>query len=268
MIKAQDLKTAGCRYLGTPYNTLDCQAFVEKCLKDCGNSTNLAGSNAWYRKIMKEGWVGSPEECKQKYGRIPEGAFLFILSNNGKEPERYKADGIGNASHIGLYTGLTGKQMVQMANEAGNKVAGGFNYGDGAIHSSSSHAAVCTSNFSGKSINGGWNRVGLWNQIDYGLEGEKKEMTSYQARVVGGGLNLREQPNLTASRILQIPDGEIVNVTDEFGNWSRIGYAGKEGWVVSEYLEPVAQDEDTVTVSRKRLLAVYDELGDILGLRG
>lgn len=276
MIKASEIVQVSPKYLGTPYNTLDCQAFVEKCLRDCGNSTNLAGSNAWYRKVMQEGWVGSPEECKKQFGMIPVGAFLFILSDNGKEPEKYKKDGIGNASHIGIYTSLTGKQMVQMAKDDGNAIAGAFNYGNGAIHSSSTYGAVCTSNFAGKAINGGWNRIGLWNKIDYGIglwnqpeeEAGGKTMAGYQAKVVGGRLNLREQPSSGASKVCQIPDGEVVNVTDETGNWAKTSYSGNTGWVIKDYLEPVTADGDTIAVNRKRLEALYDELGDMLGLRG
>lgn len=93
-------------------------------------------------------------------------------------------------------------------------------------------------------------------------------MEPYQAKVVGGKLNLREQPNSAAERLCQIPDGEIVNVTDEALDWAKTAYNGHDGWVMKQYLEPITQDGDVVSVSKKRLMAVYDELGDILGLRG
>lgn len=38
---------------------------------------------------------------------------------------------------------------------------------------------------------------------------------TYQARVVGGGLNMRSKPNDKATRICQIPDGSIVTVTED-----------------------------------------------------
>ena len=46
MINGKDLGEAGFRYLGVPYSKMDCQAFVEQCLRDCGLDMNLAGSNA------------------------------------------------------------------------------------------------------------------------------------------------------------------------------------------------------------------------------
>lgn len=249
----QELANAGYKYLGTPYSTMDCQAFVEKCLSDGGIYKNLAGSNAWYRFVMRDGWVGTPEECKKKFGVIPVGAFLFILSQDGKEPSKYKGDGIGNVSHIGIYTGK----------------------GAGAINSSASHGCVCESTFKGKSINGGWNRVGLWKAIDYGETvnsilngGTKPVKVTFKAKVIGGGLNLRAEKSQSSERLCQIPDGTIVTVTEEDGSWSKTSYNGQTGWVVSMYLEEISPSSDTVSVSRSELESVYDLIGEWLGMRG
>ena len=145
-VTALSVSQQGEKYLGTSYSVMDCQAFVEACLGDAGLPVDLAGSNAWYRVMT---WTGTPEECIALFGKIPKGAFLYILEFDGNEPQKYKADGIGNASHIGIYTGLyTG----------GRK---------GAMASSKSRGGVIHSYFQGASINGGWNRVGLWKQLDY-----------------------------------------------------------------------------------------------------
>lgn len=147
MVNGEKLGDVGFQYLGVPYSQMDCQAFVEQCLRDCGLDMNLAGSNAWFREVYKNGQVMTPEDCVKRYGKVPKGAFLFILKNDGGEPAKYKPDGLGNASHIGLVT---------------------MPRGEGAIHSSSSRGMVCESKFAGKTIrNGGWNRVGLWNRVEY-----------------------------------------------------------------------------------------------------
>lgn len=150
MVDGKKLGDVGFRYIGTPYSEMDCQAFIERCLKDCGDKTNLSGSNAWYREVMKHGWVGTPEECKRLQGKVPKGAFIFILKGvSDSTPAKYRDDGIGDAIHIGI---VTDKDK-------------------GAIHSSKSKGEVCQSEFHGKTIkNGGWNRVGLWDKVDYGLE--------------------------------------------------------------------------------------------------
>ena len=150
MVDGNKLGEVGFNYIGTPYDEMDCQAFVERCLRDCGEKLNLPGSNAWYREVMKNGWVGSPEECKRLHGKVPKGAFLFIVKDvNPSTPEKYRHDGYGDADHIGIVT----------------------NKDKGAIHSSKSRGGVCQSEFHGKTIkNGGWNKVGLWDKVDYGLE--------------------------------------------------------------------------------------------------
>ena len=50
-------------------------------------------------------WKGTIEDCKKKFGEIPQGAFLFLLKWDGKEEERGYHDGLGNATHVGLYLG-------------------------------------------------------------------------------------------------------------------------------------------------------------------
>ena len=150
MVDGKKLGEVGFQYVGTPYDVMDCQAFVERCLKDCGDSTNLPGSNSWYRECIKNGWVGTPEECKAEFGTVPKGAFLFILKAvSDSTPAKFRDDGIGDAYHMGLVT----------------------NKDKGALHSSKSKGGVCQSEFHGKTIkNGGWNRIGLWNHVDYGID--------------------------------------------------------------------------------------------------
>lgn len=124
---------------------MDCQGLVEYCLIQAGvpkAECNLAGSNAHFRKCV---WTGTPEEAVAKFGEVPVGASLFILEQDGGEPDKYKADGIGNASHMGLWTGKE------------------------SIAASVSKGKVIKSNFKGRTINGGWNQIGLEPWVDYGV---------------------------------------------------------------------------------------------------
>ena len=231
MVKGKDVAVAGLPYLGRSYSEMECQEFVERCLADCGIKKNLPGSNAWYREVMKNGWVGTPEECVKKFGAVPLGAFLFILEQDGKEPEKYHGDGVGNASHIGLVTGQ----------------------GKGAIHSSSSKGQVCESEFHNKTIkNGGWNRVGLWNQIDYGTKADPEpepELTPKPdpsptplpttATVFahsGSTVNIRRHANIGAALVERIPIGETVDVLQYGDEWCRVKWRWFTGWMKTNFL--------------------------------
>ena len=52
-------------------------------------------------------WKGTIEDCKKKFGDIPQGAFLFLLKWDGGEKDRGYNDGQGNATHVGLYVGTS-----------------------------------------------------------------------------------------------------------------------------------------------------------------
>ena len=255
MVDGNKLGDAGFKYLGTPYSQMDCQAFVERCLADCGNHTDLPGSNAWYRKVMKEGWVGTPEECVANLGCVPKGAFLFILLQDGGEPDKYKPDGIGNASHIGLVT---------------------MPRGEGAIHSSASRGCVAESKFAGKTIkNGGWNRVGLWNEVSYDYSGgdipdpgpdpdpdpdpDPEPTPEHQTAIVGNvpankrqDVNMRAKPSKNASLVDRVPCGEEVDVLSYADDWCKIRWNKETGYMMTQYLifedEPVTEDYYCVTI--------------------
>lgn len=84
-------------YIGTPYEKLDCQAFVEQVLSDCGVSRNWRGSNDMWRNAVHD---QTTLDGKQP----PIGAWLFTIKYDGKEDTRRYKDGI-NAAHVGIYLG-------------------------------------------------------------------------------------------------------------------------------------------------------------------
>ena len=239
MVDGNKLGDVGFQYLGVPYSQMDCQAFVEQCLRDCGMNKDLAGSNAWFREVMNHGAILTPEECVKELGTVPKGAFLFILKHDGGEPEKYKPDGLGNASHIGIVTEPRGK---------------------GAIHSSSSRGCVAESEFNNKTIpNGGWNRVGLWDQVVYDYGGgtpepgpEPEPGPDPETAVVGAEnghpVNMRTKPSKSAALVDRVPCGEIVEVLERGDGWSRISWKHKTGWMMNDYLAFEGEDGRDYTV--------------------
>lgn len=125
-------------FLGTPYDTLDCQAFVEAVLRKCGHKYNWRGSNHMWRSALS--WKGTAEEYREKFSAddIPVGAWLFKVKSDGGEKLRGYNDGEGNAAHVGIYLG--GGKVI-------HSTTGGVQYAD-----------YNTDRF---------NRVGLAKMIDY-----------------------------------------------------------------------------------------------------
>ena len=181
---------------------------------------------------MNSGWVGTPEECVETFGLVPAGALLFILEQDGKEPAKYRGDGLGNASHIGIKTGR----------------------GKGAIHSSASRGCVAESEFHDKTIrNGGWNRVGLLDCFEYETinsefiihnsdvlpagGNEVKKMTVTVHAPGGTTVNLRKKPGKSAALVDRVPDGAEVELLESGVTWSRVRYKGWTGWMMTEFLE-------------------------------
>ena len=233
-VSAEKLSLAGDQFIGRSYSEMDCQEFIERCLAAVGIRINLTGSNAWFREMT---WTGTPEECRQTFGNVPKGAFIFILAHDGGEPAKYRPDGKGNASHIGMKTGR----------------------GKGAIHSSKSRGGVCESEFHDTTIrNGGWNMIGLWDRLDYGKsinwvldhigigpapadppEEDEKEVEPVQATVWSENdlpVNFREKPSKKGTLIEKIPLGETVTVLSRDGDWCRIQWNGKTGYMMTEFL--------------------------------
>ena len=156
-------------------------------------------------------------------------------------PEKYRKDGVGDATHIGIKTGQ----------------------GKGAIHSSKSRGGVCESDFRDKTIpNGGWNRVGLYGKFDYaGLpedwasgssdpdpEPVKPEPTTATVTAATGKtVNIRKTKSTSGKLVERVPIGSTVTVLRTEGKWSRVVYTDPSGavwcgWMVSGFLRSEAEE--------------------------
>ena len=124
------------KYTGVKYEQMDCQKFVETVLKDCGvrkpdgKPYDWKGVNSMWRNAFT--WKGTIEEAKRVYGGIPIGAWMIHWVNDGGEKERGYNDGLGNAKHIGIYTGSPGavrdSTRTGKRDGVGYRDLSGFNY--------------------------------------------------------------------------------------------------------------------------------------------
>lgn len=231
---------------------MDYQEFIEHVLSTIGITKNWKGSNAMWRDMA---WTGTPEECIDKFGTVPSGAFLFILDDNGGEIARGYQDGLGNASHVGIKTGK----------------------GLGAVHSSASRGGVFESVFHDRTIrNGGWNRIGLCKLLDYGpvvsarLNQFNEEVTITLATVTvatsGGSLNLRETSNPSSSVIATIPNGAQLNLLEKTTSamW-KVTYEAATGWASCKFLTEESQNV-SISLDRTAAQALFSALEKALGV--
>lgn len=245
MIDGKQLGTVGFQKLGTPYSEMDCQKFIEWCLEQCGLKKDLAGSNAWFREVYNNGVIMTPEECVRQLGTVPAGAFLFILEQDGGEPAKYKPDGLGNASHIGIVTGK----------------------GEGAIHSSATRRCVAESKFENKTISGGWNRVGLYNKVAYDYGGgpavdpdpvtpePAPEPVKRYAMVWSEDdtpVNTRKGPGKEygQSKAGKLACGTVVEILKQKDGWDYILCTDRNGamwycWMMDKFLTPISGESGT-----------------------
>lgn len=229
---AQKAIEAADRQPPIPYSKEDCQMFVEETIRRAGGfSTDWRGSNDMFRNACS--YVAPLAQAK-KDGRLVPGAVLFILKKDGGEPDRYKKDGLGNASHIGWYTG--GKYEV--------------------VHSSASRGGVYPS-----TLKNAWTHVGWMKEVDYteytgewNIDAELKPI-DYNMEViimpieaiVNTGeetLNVRKEPRTGKNILYREKGGSIVKVLEQVDHtWSKIEGSQGVGYAMSKFLVPAEFSE-------------------------
>ena len=139
---------------GHTYADMDCQALVEYCVNQCGGSMAYAGSNVLYRNAMA--YLATIENAKAE-GKLVPGAGLLIVEEVGDgTPAKYRGDGLGDATHVGLYVGE--KALTDTDKNGKSRVCN-------VVHSGSTIGRVA-----GSTLTNGWTHVLWFKEIDYGVE--------------------------------------------------------------------------------------------------
>lgn len=142
-------------HVGYTYDELDCQAFVEHCVRQAGGRMDYLGTNDMARRSA---WLGTLDEARAQ-GRLVPGAGLLIREETEANlPARYAGDGLGDFSHVGLYVG---EGALCDTDKNGNARSCDV------VHSSSSMGRVA-----GSTLKNGWTHVMWFQEIDYGNEAE------------------------------------------------------------------------------------------------
>lgn len=200
---------------GITYQEKDCKRFCEYIVRECGGNLSSPGSNDMARNQVS--WLLALFAAKSQ-GILKPGCVLFIHAFDGKEPQKYKADGKGNFSHIGFYIGEPDCEV---------------------IHSSSSKGKVCVS-----TLRNGWTHAGCFKVVECGssslVVSEPAIITSAVAYVKtpdGNPLKQRNKPSSSCSLYWKIPNGAVVEVLEAGTEWTKVAYNGKEGYCKTEFIQ-------------------------------
>lgn len=192
------------------YQQEDCQGFIEQTVKRAGGRMkDYRGSNDMYRNACSE-------IAPLAIARLQPGMLLFIVAHDGGEPDRYKADGLGNASHVGWYTG--GIYQV--------------------VHSSATRGGVAPS-----TLKNGWTHAGWLKEIDYGERPQEENQeviqvsTGYIDLPADENVFLRISPSKKSAWFARVPGQAAVDIVSTSGGWTRVKYGGHDGYVMAKYIE-------------------------------
>ena len=242
-------------HVGYTYDELDCQAFVEHCVRQAGGRMDYLGTNDMARRAA---WLGTLDEARAQ-GRLVPGAGLLIREETDANlPARYAGDGLGDFSHVGLYVG---PDALTDTDKNGNARSCDV------VHSSATMGRVA-----GSTLANGWTHVMWFAEIDYGNEaglgveqgadsgdvsdggidisdgltaGVPATSTKHYAVVVtsdGGPVKLRKSASKDESLYWHVNPGARVQVERERDGWALIraictdGYT-RRAYMMAQYLE-------------------------------
>lgn len=190
--------------VGYTYDEMDCQAFVEHCVRQAGGSMDYSGSNDMARNAV---WLGTLENAKAAGKLVPGAGMLIHEDTEANLPAKYRGDGLGDFSHVGLYVG---EDALTDTDKNGKSRSCDV------VHSSSTMRRVA-----GSTLKNGWTHVMWFAEIDYGeqvepgveIGSEISQGTNIDATGAEGGLTAGT-PAASAERYATVvsPDGNPVKL--------------------------------------------------------
>ena len=190
-------------HVGYTYDELDCQAFVEHCVRQAGGRMDYLGTNDMARRAA---WLGTLDEARAQ-GRLVPGAGLLIReATEANLPARYTGDGLGDFSHVGLYVG---EDALTDVDKNGNARSCDV------VHSSATMRRVA-----GSTLANGWTHVMWFQEIDYGNDaGLGVDQGADSGDVANGGMDMSDEltagtPATTVKQyaVVVSPDGGPVKL--------------------------------------------------------
>ena len=230
--------------------TCDCIGLVIGAIRRAGGSwTGTHGSNYTARYEMRELLPVTDA------GELCLGDVVYKARTPGQAgydlPERYGADPDNrDYYHIGVVTAVEPLEITHCT-------------GPGIVRDTKL---------------GKWTYRGRLKKVDYdGTEGmETMVQTATVVADSGDDVKMRSTPSKTDGLYYKVPVGATVQVASVDGEWAKVRYQDRTGYMMVEYLEMDVQEPPTsgsssgstggelITVQRAALQAVYEALGNLL----
>lgn len=219
-------------------NGIDCSGAWVRCYKKHGYNI-LHGSNSIFRKeCSSTGQITSKNDLKV-------GMMVFKNRFDGKEPEKYKNDGLGNFYHIGAVTSVN-PLVITHATSPNAKQDKKFN-----------------ANMNGWTHWGVGNKVEISDVVDNNLDdggnetvATSGELQDKNCKVIansGSTVNVRKSESQKGELVVRVPIGDTVLVTSDSGN-SYVGVRWEDATGIYKHIGKVY----TGYMARE-FLTIYDE---------
>lgn len=111
------------------------------------------------------------------------------------------------------------------------------------------NAQSTSTGFQRSPISQNWTHCAYLKGVDYGdIPKEEDKPMQEKATVTatsGSTVNMRVSPSTSAKLVERVPVGSQVTILEDRGQWCKIAYGSKEGWMLSNYLDYDGSPDDT-----------------------
>lgn len=184
---------------GASEGAVDCSGAFTYWYNKAGSFMYHGSNTMWRKYTTLKGKIGSID--------LVPGMAVFKMRQDGKEPDQYKGDSLGNFYHVGLYIG-DGK----------------------VIEAQSTKTGVVTSCISS------WGYAARLKYTEYDMSEGGEYPTRGTVVTAKGPLNMRSESNKSGAILAKIPNGTALTITGKNGDWYAASYAGKSGYVSAQYV--------------------------------
>ena len=258
MITGKQLVTEYRKTIGRyTYAQRDCIGSIWKILERYGAKTSYVGSNWFARHELKN--MRPLTDKSQLYDGCAVLKTVLPNQSGYALPDRYRSDADPiDYNHIGI--GTDDGQILDSTRTASGRDGPG----------------VSTAKIGPNS----WDIIADFEDVDYAGESPQEgadTVIGYINLPATSNVFLRISPSTESVWLARINGGEQVEIVSTSGEWTRVKYNGKDGYVQSRFIttdsnaQPDPMPPDVVDVDRasliaegrgllKRMLAIFDNL--------